>query len=291
MPTFGSSGPIDVRLSLVAGDVGIVAADVAATTVEVHARSGSEEDTRAAERTTVTFADNTLEVRTPRVRRSYLDRLTGRNYDGAIAVTIRVPAGSAVHGEAVLGRLHCRGRLGECRFRTASGDIELEEAGTLALDTALGLVSVERATGRVDASTAHGDVRIGRIDGPATVRSLSGEVEIGEVTGRLQLTGVNGSVAVDRALTDVSACTTNGDVRIGEVRRGAVSMETAAGSIDVGVREGTAAHVDALSLCGEVHNGLKGTDGPGTAASTVKVHARVHLGSIEVHRAHVQDTT
>lgn len=285
MPTFDTPGPIDVRLSLIVGDVQIVAADVSRTTVDVRPRSGSPEDVLAAEQTGVAFSGNHLEIRTRKPKRGFLEKFTADTHDGAITVTVEVPAGSSVQGEAGMGKLHSRGRLGECRFKTAAGDIELEETGALRLDTALGLVSVGRAAGPVDAVTAHGQVRFGQIDGPAVIKNLSGPIEIAGVTGDLKLTGVNGDITVDQALSDVAVKTANGNMRIGEVRRGSVSLETAAGSIEVGVREGTAAHLDARSLVGSVHNSLSDTDGPGSPVSTVKVHARTHFGAIEVRRA------
>jgi DUF4097 and DUF4098 domain-containing protein YvlB len=239
----------------------------------------------------VSFAGNRLEVRTRRPKRSFLERFKWRAHSGAITVTIDVPTGSTVHGEAAMGALHARGRLGECQFKTAAGDIRLEEAAAVRLDTAFGLINVGRVAGRVDACTAHGQVRIDHIEGSAKVKNLSGEIEIGGAAGGLQLTGVNGDICVDRALSDVTATTVNGSVRIGEVRRGVVALETSSGCIEVGVREGTAAHLDVRSLVGSVHNSLRDADGPGSAGSTVKVRARTHFGAIEVRRALADDRT
>lgn len=285
MSTFDTPGPIEVRLSLIVGDVRIVAADVNQTTVEVRPRSASVADAQAAAQTSVTFSGKHLEVRTRKPKRGLLERFTADTHDGAVTVTVEVPVGSSVQGEAGMGKLHSRGRLGECRFKTAAGDIELEETGALRLDTALGLVSVGRATGQVEAVTAHGHVRFGQIEGPATIKNLSGPIEIASVTGDLKLTGVNGDITVDQALSDVAAKTANGSLWIGEIRRGSVSLETAAGSIEVGVREGVSVHLDARSLVGSVHNALVDTDAPESSVSTVRVHARTQFGAIEVRRA------
>ncbi|GIH18563.1 DUF4097 family beta strand repeat-containing protein [Rugosimonospora africana] len=284
MPTFATPAPITVKLDLIAGDVHLTAGDRADTVVTVRPASDREVDVRAAERTRVEYADGTLSVQTPK-RRGLLGRISGAAQEGRVQVTVDLPAGSGVRGASALGRMHGEGRLGECRFSTAAGDIELEQTGPLRLDTALGLVSIGSAIGDVEATTAHGHVRIGRIEGSAEIKNLSGPVEIGQITGDLKLTGVNGSLSVDRAYADVTAKTANGSLRIGEVRQGSVSLEATAGSIEVGIREGTSAYLDAHSLIGGVRNALNDADAPAQSDSTVKIVARTHVGTIEVRRS------
>ena len=160
MPTFDTPAPITVKLDLIAGDVHLRAGDRADTVVTVRPASDRDVDVRAAERTRVEYADGTLSVQTPK-RRGLLGRVSGPHQEGRVQVAVDLPAGSGVRGGAALGRMHGEGRLGECRFSTAAGDIELEQTGPLRLDTALGLVSIGSAIGDVDATTAHGRVRIG----------------------------------------------------------------------------------------------------------------------------------
>ena len=188
-------------------------------------------------------------------------------------------------GAAGAGRLHATGRLGECGFRTAAGDIELERTGPLRLDTAFGTVDVGNATGTVEAATAHGTVRFGTIEGRANISNLSGSVDVGTVTGDLRLVGTNGDLSVDRAHSDLDARTVNGNLRVGEIRRGSVALETTAGSIEVGIRRGTSAYLDAQALVGAVHNALSDAAGPSESGETVKVHARTKLGAISVKRS------
>jgi hypothetical protein len=96
---------------------------------------------------------------------------------------------------------------------------------------------------------------------------------------------VTSPISVGRALTDLAATTADGNLQIGEVRRGSVRLESAAGSIDIGVRDRTAAQLDVSSTVGSVRNALVGTDSPGTAQHTVKVYARTKIGAIDVRRA------
>ena len=51
-------------------------------------------------------------------------------------------------------------------------------------------------------------------------------------------------------------------MRIGEVVRGAVVLETAVGDLEVGIRAGTAAWLDVNTHFGRVHNALEAADAP-----------------------------
>jgi DUF4097 and DUF4098 domain-containing protein YvlB len=183
-----------------------------------------------------------------------------------------------------MGELLSAGRLGECRFKTGYGEIRLDQTGAVNLNSASGDVAVDHAHGGAEIATGNGAVNIRRIDGPATVKNSNGASWIGEVTGDLRISGANGAVAVDRAHAGVTAKTANGSVRIGEVARGAVTLETAAGSLEVGIRTGTAAWLDLKTIAGRVHNELAAAAGPGNTDETVEVRARTHVGDIIVRR-------
>ena len=74
------------------------------------------------------------------------------------------------------------------------------------------------------------------------------------------------------------------DVRIGEVVRGAVTVETAAGSLEIGIRSGTAAWLDLNTTSGSVRNELTAAAGPESTDETVEVRARTYVGDIVVRR-------
>jgi DUF4097 and DUF4098 domain-containing protein YvlB len=143
---------------------------------------------------------------------------------------------------------------------------------------------VDHADG-ADITASNGAVNIRRIDGPATVKNSNGASWIGEVTGDLRVGAANGTVTVDRAHAGVAAKTANGSVRVGEVVRGAVTLRTAAGSIEVGIRTGTAAWLDLNTSAGRVRNELAAAAGPDNADETVEVRARTYAGDIVVRRA------
>ena len=85
---------------------------------------------------------------------------------------------------------------------------------------------------------------------------------IGVAAGDLRLSAANGSIAVDLAQAGVVAKSANGDVRLGEVVRGSVVLETQLGDLEVGIREGTAAWPDVRAAAGNVHNSLDTAEAP-----------------------------
>jgi DUF4097 and DUF4098 domain-containing protein YvlB len=107
------------------------------------------------------------------------------------------------------------------------------------------------------------------------------------VTGDLRVSGAYGDIDIRRAEGSVAATTANGTLRVGEVARGTVQLETAYGAIDIGVREGTAAWLDASSGNGQVRNGLTASDSPEKSEETVEVKARTRYGNIDIRRARV----
>jgi DUF4097 and DUF4098 domain-containing protein YvlB len=152
------------------------------------------------------------------------------------------------------------------------------------VNTSAGNVTVDRIVGRGEI-TGSGQVRIREIDGPAAIKNLNGAIWVGEVTGDFRCNTANGDISVDRALGAVIAKTANGAVRIGEVTRGAIEISTAYGELEVGIREGTAAMLDAHSHFGSVRNSLTATDGPQPSDQTVEVRARTSYGDIVIRRS------
>ncbi|MFB7664298.1 DUF4097 domain-containing protein [Kitasatospora sp. NPDC056138] len=279
MPFFDTPEPISATIRLDLGSVRITGGKRVDTVVEVRpSNDRRESDVRAAEQTQVTYSDGELQVRAPKQR-----SLFGRG--GSVDIMVELPAGSRVHGTAAMADFRCRGRLGECGFRTSYGDIELDQAGALQLTTAYGDVTVERATGPAEVTTGSGAVRIGGIDGTAVIKNGNGDTEIGEVTGGLRLKAANGGISVDRALAVVVARTANGDIRIGEVARGSVELESAYGELEIGIRRGTAAWLDVHSNHGTLHSRLGSFAGPAESDETVEVRARTGYGDILVRHA------
>ena len=281
MPTFDTPGPISAVIDLVVGDARITASDRDDTTVEIRPSDAShQQDVRAAEQTRVEYSAGRLLVTAPRQRGL---SLFGR--PGSIDVTIDLPTGSDVYGDASAVAFRSVGRLGDCRVKTSAGDVQLEQTGPVEVNTGAGAIAVDRAAGPAEISTGSGRIRLGQIDGPAVIKNSNGDSWIGGVTGDLRVNAANGDISVGQAGADVTASTANGDVRVGEVMRGSASLKTALGEIEVGIHDGTAARLDIHTGFGQIRNQMDASDGPGPSDQTVEVRARTSYGDIVIRRS------
>jgi DUF4097 and DUF4098 domain-containing protein YvlB len=267
MPAFETPEPISVTVELGVGDLRIVTSDRADTVVEVEPSDPAKSsDVTAAEQTRVEYANGVLQIKAPKGWKRYSFRGGGESID----VQIELPTGSQLRGEAALAALRSTGPLGECRYKTGGGDINVEQVeGTAELTTAMGVVRVER------------------IGGPATVKNGNGDTWIGEVVGDLQVNAANGKIVVEQAHAAVTAKTANGDIHLDEVARGVVVARTACGKVAVGVRSGVAAWLDLHTGFGHVHNLLDAGGRPGSSEDTVEVRARSSFGDITIRRADI----
>lgn len=280
MPTFDTPQPITAVIELLMGDVRVAAGERVDTVVEVRPRDRSNElDVKAAEQTRVEYADGRLTVKTPKPLQAYFSRKTA-----TVDVTAALPAGSDVRAHTSMGDLVCEGRVGDCRFKTSMGDISVHAAGAVLLSTSHGRVNVDQVTGRAYVTGA-GELRVGAVGGTAAIKNLNGDTWVGDVGGEARVSSANGNIAVDRAGAGVVGRTALGDVRIGEVVRGAVEVHTSSGEIEIGIHPGTAAWLDVRSAYGNVRNQLDAADGPGDTAYTVEIRARTANGDIVVRRA------
>ncbi|HST04164.1 MAG TPA: DUF4097 family beta strand repeat-containing protein [Chloroflexia bacterium] len=297
MPVFATPQPIIVTIDVAVGDLRLIAGDRIDTSVEVRPSHRSRAaDVKAAEMTRVEYANGRLLIKGPR-QRFRLFR------SDSIDVTIELPAGSDVYGTVGMGEFRVEGRIGECRFHTAMGDLSLDQTGTLNLNsdygnvtvnqvmgqaninTTYGSITVDRLVGHADISTGSGHVRIRELDGPATIKNSNGNTTIVEATGELQLNGANGNISVDRTRSSVTARIAYGNIRIGEVVRGSILLETAYGQLEVGIRAGTAAWLDVSTKYGSVRNSLHEDAGPQQSDETAEVRAHTTYGDITILRS------
>jgi DUF4097 and DUF4098 domain-containing protein YvlB len=281
MPTFDTPEPISVTIDLVVGDARITASDRDDTVVEVRPSDGSHEpDVRAAEQTRVEYTAGRLLVKAPKQRGLGLFGKVG-----SIDVTIELPAGSRIQGDASVAAFRCVGRLGECRVKTATGDIQLDHTGMLDVNTGGGAIVVDRVVGHAEVNTGSGRVRLREIDGTAVIKNSNGDSWVGEIAGDLRVNAANGDISVDHANAGVTANTANGDVRIGGVARGSAALKTACGEIEIGIHAGTAARLDVYTQFGRVRNHMDTADSPKPSDETVEVRARTSYGDIVIRRS------
>jgi DUF4097 and DUF4098 domain-containing protein YvlB len=279
MPSFATPGPISVTAQVDAGSIQFTAGDRADTVVEVRPRDPKkDQDVRSADQTEVTYASGVLTVRTPKQR-----YLFGRT--GTVDVTVELPAGSHVDMTGAWTQVLGEGRLGQVRVKTSSGDVRLDATGPLQLTASHGSITVDRIEGMAEITTSSGSLRVGTVDGSAVLKNSHGTTTVGAATGDLRVRGANGDIAIARAEGSVAATTAHGTLRVDEVARGTVQLETSYGAIEVGIREGTAAWLDVGSDHGQVRNTLADSEAPQETEDTVKIRARTRYGNIDVRRA------
>jgi hypothetical protein len=278
MPVFDTPAPISATTHVGAGSIRFTATDRADTVVEVRPHDPKKDrDVRAAKQTEVAFSGGVLTVRTK-------DRqLIGPS--GAVDVAVDLPAGSRVDVSGSWTQVLGEGRLGETRVKTSSGDVRLDTTGPLQLRASHGSITVDRVEGLAEITTSSGSVRVGFVDGAAVLKNSHGSTSVGAATGEVRVSGANGDIDIARAEDSVTATTAHGTLRVGEVVRGTVQLETSYGAIEIGVREGTAAWLDVSSASGQVRNALAASETPEETEDTVTIRARTRFGTIDVRRA------
>ncbi|MEV4558329.1 DUF4097 family beta strand repeat-containing protein [Kitasatospora sp. NPDC049285] len=279
MPSFDTSGPISVVSHVEAGSIRFTAADRFDATVDVQPRDPKkDQDVRAAQQTEVGLAGNVLIIRTPKSR-------TSLRRPGVVDVTVGLPTGSGVELTGAWTQVLGEGRLGEVRVKTSSGDVRLDTTGPLSLIASHGSITVERVEGSAEITTSSGSLRVGEVGGSAVLKNSHGTTVVGAAGGELRVSGANGDIDIRLAEDSVFAATAHGTLRVGEVARGEVQLETSYGAIEVGIRRGTAAWLDVHSANGQVRNMLSSTEAPEQPEETVRIHARTRYGNIDVLRA------
>ena len=288
MPAFETNQPIAVSIALSHGAVHLIAADRTDTVVAVNPTDRDRpHDVEAASRTVVDMANGTLSIRMPKPG-GIAAPVIGWKRSGSVDVTVELPQGSSLRTDTGLADLRCDGRLGDVDVKTGAGDVRLDRTGALRVRTATGHVKVEEAAGRAEIVAA-GDMTVGDVAGDANLKNLNGRTWIGRIGGDARVKSANGDVTIEEAGGDVTVKTANGNIRLGQVARGSVNIETAAGGLEIGIKEGTAAWIDATTKFGRVDQRLTAADSPDGATDTVQVRARTAFGDVVIARASIAD--
>ncbi|WP_138442747.1 hypothetical protein [Sinomonas susongensis] len=277
MPRYDTTGPIDAVVDVGVGHVEVIASDRTDVVAEVvPTKPGRNGDVSLAREAAITFDDGRLRVRVPR-------RLSLFGRSDSVDVRVELPRGSGVDIETAYGSVRARGELGESRISAKYGNITADTVGDLVLVSPYGSVDIERVAGRLDATAGHGQVRVGRVDGEARLRGSYGTIDLGTVGGPVQAT-TSGALTIGRALTDVTARSAHGAIRVREVTSGAVRIENGYAGVEVGVPVGLAAWLDASSQHGAVRNELTPDPEAAASARTVELRLRSTWADVVVHR-------
>jgi hypothetical protein len=278
MPRYEVSGPIDADIKLGVGHVEVIASDRTDAVVEIGpSRPGRSGDASLAREGTASFEGGRLRVNVPRRR-----NLFGQS--DSVDVRVELTTGSLVTIETAYGSLSAHGVLGNCRFIAKYGNVSADTVGDLILEAPYGTVEIAEVTGRLDATTGYARARIDRILGDARFRGAHGTIELGTSAGDVDV-ATSGPLTIERALSDVTARSAHGQIRVREVNGGSIHLENAYGGIEVGVPAGIGAWIDAVSAHGRVRNEL--TPDPEAAASerSVELRLRSSYGDLRIRRA------
>ncbi|MBT2231662.1 DUF4097 family beta strand repeat-containing protein [Nonomuraea sp. NEAU-A123] len=216
MQKFDTPAPISAVLDIPAGRVQFIAADRSDTTVEVSPVNASKSrDVKAAEQTTVEYADGVLRIQSAEAKNQYFGP------SGSIEVTIQLPAGSSIQVKAASTELRVVGCLGDVAFDGAYGQIKIDEAASVRLAAADGDVEVGRLGGPAEISTARGAIRIAEaVRGKVVLSTQSGDISIAAAAGvSASLDAGTSHGRITNALKndgtaelDIHATTSNGDI-------------------------------------------------------------------------------
>ncbi|MFF1716173.1 DUF4097 family beta strand repeat-containing protein [Streptomyces sp. NPDC058268] len=179
MQKFDTSAPISTVLDIPAGNIRFIAADRTDTTVEILPADASKgRDIKAAEQTTVEYADGVLRIEAAQATNQILGSF------GFIEVTVQLPAGSHIEAKAASTEFRGVGRLGDVVFEAAHGSVKLDETASARLTLQAGDISVGRLDGSAEISTQKGDLRIAEAaHGTVTLRTEHGEISVAAARG------------------------------------------------------------------------------------------------------------
>lgn len=200
MQKFQTPSPVTVVLDIPAGQVRLVASERTDTTVEVLPTEASKRrDAKAAQQTTVEFAEGVLRIAT-----ADPNKILGSS--GSLDVTIELPAGSRVEGKAGAAALYSTGRLGEVSFEGAYRTVELDEVGAARITTHMGDVTIAKLTGPAQLRNSKGDITVAEaVTGAIDLRTDMGDLRIAAAAG------VSGTLDASTAMGRITNSLRNSD--------------------------------------------------------------------------------
>lgn len=153
---------------------------------------------------------------------------------GRARVRVVAPEGSSLKVSTASGSVRAQLELNRVTVNTASGDVYLEDARSVAI------------------KTASGDVVLGNVGDEITVRSASGDVRVSTVGGAAGLTTASGDISIERARGPLSVTSASGDLRLGVYLGDDLEAATMSGDLTVGLPAGRTVKLRANTLSGSV---------------------------------------
>jgi hypothetical protein len=277
--TFSTPGPVRLDLELPSGDIDIEAGETDETRIELEAVSSNEQVQEMVATARIECMQRgdghevVVEVRTRHgVWISFSRGPDIRLGSPEMRLRISCPKGAALDVKTKSADLKARGEYADVDVKTASGDVNVEQAAGADVKTASGDVHFDEVAGRLDVKSASGDVSVWKVASAANIQLVSGDVMIRE------------------AEDSVSANTVSGDQVLQAVLKGRIELRAISGDIVVGVRRGSRVFVDANTVSGSTSSEFELGDAPGAApaaedAPLVEVFAKTVSGDVRLTRA------
>ena len=278
---FDTTGPVNLKIELLVGDVTLTAGETTTTTVRLHphGKAGAE----LAEKFTVEARGNDVVVLAPKIRDSFFSI----GSKGSVDVEVELPAGSTVDVRTGSGDVTAAGLLGDVRATTGAGDLHFHEVGSAQLKSGSGDITLRSARGEVAAKTGSGDISVGSAGGRLDLASGSGDIELRRSDAAVKARTGSGDLHIGASTGDLELVTGTGDVELGGVHGGEVRTKTGTGDVTIAVAAGVAAYLDLNTVTGDVDIDLEQTSGPGDAEAQAMLVVHSGSGDIHVKRAQV----
>ena len=275
--TFSTPGPVRLNLEIPKGEIDLETAATDETHVELEATSGD-----AAVLELVDDARIEL-VRRGDVHEVVVETKEKRGFSISIGLTdirldrpqlrlrITCPHGTALDVRTKSADLRARGDYGAVEVKTASGDVQVDQAQETQI------------------KSASGDIRLGHVHGDLDAHTASGDVQADVVEGDVHAQLVSGDLAVRDAQASVTANTVSGDQRFEAVQEGRIDLKAISGDVTVGIRSGSRFYVDANTVSGDTSSEFELGDAPAEEvdpeAPLVEVFAKTVSGDVRIERA------
>ena len=267
MTVFETTGHVALRLMLSGGEVTIEATDDRNVEIELVPLRDNEITRQAIAEARIEMTDRGggHEIVVQLKKKSGF--LAGRG--PKIGVRVGCPRGSDLDLRAGSADLDASGTLGAVTVKTASGDVSLDDVGTLEVDTASGDVRVRDVDGALDFRTASGDASVRRCGGMLSATLVSGDLSVGEATAGLAVT------------------TVSGDVRVHAAGGGGMRIQSVSGDVHLAIKPGERLHIDASSVSGTMSSEFDLDQAPpaGSSAPVIELRVRTVSGDLQIVRS------
>lgn len=278
---FETSGPINLKLELLVGDVRLTASDGVSTRVRLIPRGERGEE--LIEHFTVEARCNDVVVQAPKAR----EGLFGFGSKGSVDLEITLHTDSTVTAKTGSGDLTADGIFGDVRASTGSGDVTVQELASGDLKSGSGDLTVCSVRSGLSARTGSGDIVVYQVHGAIDLVSGSGDFIIRRAEAKVKSKTGSGDVTIVASAADIDVLTGTGDIDLGAVHSGEIRAKTGSGDVEIGVATGVAALLDINTVTGDVDIDLEQADAPGDAEARTGLTVHTGSGDIHVKRAQV----